>query len=149
MDPIIARHLPLITNRIPFTFNPSSSLPHLTNRNEFRKEFPKGFQDAREQSAMPPSVLPNIASSLKYSDSVVFALQKGKESEMLDKGKAREEDREDEEGEEVTESNTLIPKPSGEPGRPHSGGYSLDEILSPWGVATLAKVTVSLFMFSL
>jgi len=147
MDPIIARHLPLITNRIPFTFNPPSSLPHLTNRNEFRKEFRKGFRDAREQSAMPPSVLPSVASPLKYSDSVVFALQRGKESETVDMGKAREEEREDEEVGEVIESNTLIPKPSGEPGRPHSGGYSLDEVLSPWGVATLAKVTVSLFVF--
>jgi len=93
-----------------------------------------------------------MASSLKYSDSVVFALQKGKESETVDKGNlACEEEREDEEGEgeEVIESTILIPKPSGEPGRPHSGGYSLDKVLSPWGVATLTKVTVSLFGFSL
>ena len=134
MDPIIARHLPLITNRIPFTFNPPPSLPPLTNRKE--------FLDTREQSATPPSVLPGRAPPLKYSGSVLFAPRK--ESEIVDKGKGPEEG-EDEEVEEVI----LVPKPSGEPGRPRSGGYSLEEVLSPWGVETLAKVTVSLFAFSL
>lgn len=150
MDPIIARHLPLITNRIPFTFNPPSPLPPLTNRKE--------FLDTREQSAPPPSVIPNNVPLLKYSGSVVFTLQKEKETEKADKGKGAEEETADEEVEEVIESSILIPKPSeviegsilipkpsGEPGRPRCGGYSLDEVLSPWGVETLAKVTVSIY----
>ena len=29
--------------------------------------------------------------------------------------------------------NTKIPKPSGEPGRPRSGGYSLEAALEKWG----------------
>ncbi len=140
MDPIIERHLPLITNRIPFTFNPPSPLPPLTNRKEFLGN--------RELSATPPPFLPNKVSPLKYSGSVAFAFQKGGETENADKGKGAEEEREDEEQDEAIESTTLIPKPSGEPGRPHSGGYSLDDVLSSWGVATLAKVTVSLFAFS-
>lgn len=148
MDPIIARHLPLITNRIPFTFNPPAPLSPLTNRKE--------FLHTREQSATPPSVLPNNVPLLKYSGSVVFTLQK--ETENADKGKGPEEETADEEAEEVIESSrlipqpseviegpSLIPKPSGEPGRPRCGGYSLDEVLSPWGVETLAKVTVSIY----
>jgi len=74
---------------------------------------------------------------------VQFGFETEKTTDKEDKGNDGEEDEDDEEGGDIVQSTTLIPKPSGEPGRPHSGGYSLDEVLSPWGVATLAKVTVS------
>ena len=134
MDPLIARHLPLITNRISFVFNPPPSLPPLTNRKE--------FLDTRDTSTTPTrpnhSVLRNQASSLKCSASVQFGFEVEK---MTDEGDGEE----DEEVDDIFQSAILIPKPSGEPGRPHSGGYSLDGVLSPWGVAMLAKVTVHLF----
>ena len=36
-----------------------------------------------------------------------------------------------------------IPKPSGEPGRPNSGGYSIEDALISWGKDEFHKVTVS------
>jgi hypothetical protein len=59
-----------------------------------------------------------------------------------EKGKGVEEKQAHEEPSEVDEIAVLIPKPSGEPGRPHSGGYSLDDALGAWGAETLSKVTV-------
>ena len=35
-----------------------------------------------------------------------------------------------------------IPKPQGEPGRPHSGGYSLTDALKCWGDDQLKIITV-------
>ena len=58
-----------------------------------------------------------------------------------EKGKGVEEQPIQEEPDEMV---VLIPKPSGEPGRPHSGGYSLDNVLSDWGAETLSKLTVRL-----
>jgi len=135
MDTIVARHLPLITNRISFTFQPPPPLQPLTNRKE--------FLDAHEPSALPnPLALPNKA-PVKYSGSVQFGFQKDKAADTEDHWQEidDEEDGSDEDGEETFASTMLIPKPPGEPGRPHSGGYSLDEVLSPWG-ETLAKVMV-------
>ena len=135
MDSIVARHLPLITNRISFTFQPPPPLQPLTNR----KEFLDVHEPSESTLPNPPASL-NKASPVKYSGSVQFGFQKDKaadmEEEIDDEG-----DRSDEDGEGTFASTALIPKPPGEPGRPHSGGYSLDEVLSPWG-ETLVKVTV-------
>ena len=35
-----------------------------------------------------------------------------------------------------------IPKPSGEPGRPNSGGYSIEDALISWGKDEFGKVMV-------
>lgn len=139
MDPMIAQHLPLITNRIPFTLNPPPALPSLTSRKE--------FLDEREPLATPsnhmadPSTLPSTGSPLKYSGSVVFFGAQKETARKHEKGKGVEEQPIQEEPDEMV---ALIPKPSGEPGRPHSGGYSLDNVLSDWGAETLSKLTVRL-----
>ena len=39
---------------------------------------------------------------------------------------------------------TKIPKPNGEPGRPHSGGYSLEVALGNWAEDLLQVVNVSI-----
>lgn len=39
--------------------------------------------------------------------------------------------------------STLITKPRGQPGRPYSGGYKLDEVLVGWSPQLIAQVTVS------
>ena len=140
MDPMIAQHLPLITNRIPFLLNPPPMLPALTNRKE--------FLDSREPLAMPtnpnPSTLPDTASSLKYSASVVYFGAQKETARNQDKGKGIEEEQVQKEQNEVNEITELIPKPPGEPGRPHCGGYHLDDVLSVWGAETLSKVMVCL-----
>lgn len=139
---MIAQHLPLITNRIPFTLNPPPALPSLTPRKEFPNE--------REPLATPnnlmanPPTLPNTGSSLKYSGSVVYFGAQKETARKPEKGKDVEEQEIQEDPKELDEIVVLIPKPSGEPGRPHSGGYSLDNVLSDWGVETLSKVTVRL-----
>jgi len=137
---MIARHLPLITNRIPFTLNPPPELPSLTTRNDFVIGEP-----LVTPSNSNPSTLPDTASSLKYSASVVFfGAQKEMATRKEGKGKKVEEKEVQEEGNGAEEIVVLIPKPSGEPGRPRSGGYSLDEVLGVWGAETLSKVTVRL-----
>ena len=40
-------------------------------------------------------------------------------------------------------NNKKIPKPSGEPGRPNSGGYSIENELRVWGADKIAEVMVS------
>jgi len=47
-----------------------------------------------------------------------------------------------EDPEDVEFPATQIPKPAGEPGRPNSGGYSLEDSLAPWGREELVKVMV-------
>jgi len=42
---------------------------------------------------------------------------------------------------------TQIPKPAGEPGRPNSGGYSLEDALATWGREELGKVMVHIEEF--
>lgn len=140
MDPMIARHLPLITNRIPFSLNPPPRLPALTNRKE--------FLELQEPLATPtnpnPSTLPDTASSLKYSGSVVYFGPLKETARKQEKSKGVEEEQVQKEHTEVDEITVLIPKPTGEPGRPHCGGYRLDDVLGVWGAETLSKVQVRL-----
>ena len=75
-------------------------------------------------------------------------MQFGFETEKMSyKGGGEEHEDDEDEITEITEGDNLIPKPNGEPGRPHCGGYSLDEVLTPWGGEMLAKVTVSQFPY--
>ncbi|KIM34858.1 hypothetical protein M413DRAFT_32960 [Hebeloma cylindrosporum] len=137
MGPMIAPYLPLITNRISFTLNPPPGLPSLTPRNE--------FLDVREPRATPsPSSLTGSVSSLKSSGSVVFGPQKETGSQQ-GKGKGNLGAIEEQEVQQEPKGNdeiiALIQKPFGEPGRPGSGGYRLEEVLD-WEPETLSKVTV-------
>ena len=100
MDPLIARHLPLITNRISFSFNPSPSLPSLTNRKE--------FLDTRDSplTAIAPSkpntpILPKT--SFKYSPSVQFVFEMEK---VTYKGCGEEDEDDEDEITEITEGLT-------------------------------------------
>jgi hypothetical protein len=138
MDPFIVRHLPLITNRVLFMFSPPPALPSLTTRNEF-------VEKLTTPRNPKPSTLSDSTLPLKYSNSAVFfGAQKETAGGKQDTGKGvelKEVQEENNEGEDII---VLIPKPSGEPGRPGCGRYSLDIVLGVWGTETLSKVTVRL-----
>jgi hypothetical protein len=45
--------------------------------------------------------------------------------------------------EEMSNNNELIPKPPGEPGRPNSGGYNIENEIHAWGPKKISQVNVS------
>lgn len=47
---------------------------------------------------------------------------------------------------EIDVPTKKIPKPAGEPGRPGSGGYSIETVLAPWGKEEFAKVNVKIVL---
>ncbi|KIM35120.1 hypothetical protein M413DRAFT_32743 [Hebeloma cylindrosporum] len=112
MNPIIAQHLPLITNRVSFTLNPPLALPSLTTRHEFDDEL------AIPRNNPKPSTLPGKASALKYSNSVTFFGARTEMAGKQDPGKGVEVTEVQEESTGEEEIVTLITKPPGEPGRP-------------------------------
>ena len=115
--PCVARHLPVITNRIVFLSAKSAPLPIITQRTDFAGmwSFDNEFESqycSREPSQSPGENFPG--------DNEIELSSRG-ESEISD------EERND---------NTAVkkvPKPQGEPGRPHSGGYALTKVLKSWG----------------
>ena len=121
---MLSRHLPLITTRINFTANKVPAIhPAITHRISFAKG---------ECWDLTPSVH-SISGNEEDDDRIVD--DEG-ESELS------------EDPEDVEFPATQIPKPAGEPGRPNSGGYSLEDSLAPWGREELGKVTVRTKEFS-
>ena len=122
---MLSRHLPLITTRINFTGNKVSVIhPAITHRISFAKE--------GECRDLTPS-MHSISGNEEPNDHI------------LDDDRIVDDDGESElseDPEDVEFPATQIPKPAGEPGRPNSGGYSLEDSLAPWGREELAKVMV-------
>lgn len=122
---MLSRHLPLITTRINFTANKVSVIhPAITHRISFAKE-----SECRD---LTPS-MHSISGNEEPNDHI------------LDDDRIVDDDGESELSEDPEDAEfpaTQIPKPAGEPGRPNSGGYSLEDVLAPWGREELAKVTV-------
>ncbi|KDR65389.1 hypothetical protein GALMADRAFT_148733 [Galerina marginata CBS 339.88] len=115
----MSRHLPLITTRIQFTANKIPALPAITPRTFFAKaEGQSRDLTPSEHGASGDEEPGHVA-----DENRVLA---DDESELSD------------DPEEVFAS--LVPKPAGEPGRPNSGGYSLEDALAPWGKEQLGKV---------
>ena len=127
---MLSRHLPLITTRINFTANKVSVIhPAITHRTSFAKE--------GECRDLTPSVQ-SISGNEKPNDQILdgdHIVDEDGESELS------------EDSEDVEFPATQIPKPAGEPGRPNSGGYSLEDALAPWGREQLGKVTVCIKEF--
>lgn len=119
----MSRHLPLITTRIKFTANKISALPAITARTFFATE-------ESESRALTPSAH-SISGNEESNDYIL-----DDESELSD-----------DPGEEDDFPATRIPKPAGEPGRPNSGGYSLEDALATWSREEFGKVMVRIEEF--
>jgi len=128
---MLSRHLPLITTRIHFTANKVSVVhPAITHRISFAKE-----DECRDLTPSMHSISENEQPNDLILDDVRIVDDDG-ESELS------------EDPEDAEFPATQIPKPAGEPGRPNSGGYSLEDSLAPWGREELGKVTVRTEEFS-
>ncbi|KAF9472478.1 hypothetical protein BDN70DRAFT_938156 [Pholiota conissans] len=119
--PYLLRHRPLITPRISFRLAPPAPLPTLTPRIEFNSEYLKR-QRAPEDSEVSTgakrqrrSQTPQASASANQDETL----------QLID-------DEGDEEDDSITPTpagEKLISKPQGEPGRPGSGGFSLEDAL--------------------
>lgn len=121
---MLSRHLPLITARIHFNAVPIPPLPVITSRTFFA-----------EGERAPRDLTPSISGNESTADDNDGIIDPDGESEVSDNS------------EEDECSSTLIPKPAGEPGRPNSGGYSLEDALAPLGKELLGKVIVGIETF--
>ena len=124
---MMSRHLPLITTRINFTANKVSPLPRITPRTFFATE-----ENASRDLTPSVDSLSENEQSLPNND------------HSLDDNRAIDDDGESELSDDLEEviPVTRIPKPVGEPGRPNSGGYSLEDALASWSKQELGKVMV-------
>lgn len=147
MPRIIRQHIPLITSRIPFYLidRPASVSPSVTTpRIDFGEGGPLPVDadtdlsveleqtaeaDAQHFPSHEPSderegaeIEPSISSNQSVNDAMI-------------------EDSDHNDGASETsslpdsvsvDSDVLIPKPQGEPGRPRSGGYNLESQLTGW-----------------
>lgn len=122
---MISRPLPLITSRISFSTKTLSINPTITPRIKFPAEITvKPSQP--ERGLTPSSAGSDNDEPLANSDG---------ESELSELSELSESDVD-------TPTSRKIPKPAGEPGRPGSGGYSIEVVLAPWGKEEFAKVNV-------
>ncbi|KAK0191936.1 hypothetical protein F5146DRAFT_999194 [Armillaria mellea] len=115
------RHLPLITRCVEFTPLAHTPLPSITVHREFIIPW--------ERSLSPPPVdhgSPPLSEASDTSDDSMNS-----DDDNLSGGAL------DEEG--VDDEVKVIPKPPGEPGRPKSGGYNLEQALS-WPDAIYQQV---------
>ncbi|KDR71182.1 hypothetical protein GALMADRAFT_214158 [Galerina marginata CBS 339.88] len=116
---MISRPLPLITHRIEFSSKVLSTAPVVTSRLEFGQQTLKATVSYLERE-LTPSDHGNENSPLN----------KDVESELSDLSDI----------EEAPTTSKKIAKPSGEPGRPGSGGYSIEDALASWGKEEVLKV---------
>lgn len=134
-ETMLSRHLPLITNRIHFASSAMAPLPTITPRADLPflgVNIPPGSGNPAERELTPsedsressPENKPNVNDG---------------ESELSELSELESDIGSD----EALRPAQKIPKPSGEPGRPNSGGYSIEDALVSWGKDEFGKVTVS------
>ncbi|SJL15222.1 uncharacterized protein ARMOST_18708 [Armillaria ostoyae] len=116
------RHLPLITRRIKFMPLAHTPLPLITARRE--------FAIARERSPSPPLIDPGSPALSNVSDGSDVSMHSDNDNPS---GSILGDDGVDD------EDVKIIPKPPGEPGRPKSGGYNLEQALG-WPDAIYQQV---------
>ncbi|KAF8961310.1 hypothetical protein BDZ97DRAFT_1921391 [Flammula alnicola] len=124
---MLSRALPLITHRISFSANVSSTNPTITPRIEFpakRAIKPKELSQSRPERELTPSI-----TSADEEDQPANSDGESELSELSESDTAPD-----------TPTQMKIPKPAGEPGRPRSGGYNIEAVLAPWGKEEFAKV---------
>lgn len=140
----VDKHLPLISQRIEFRHSPRLPLPVLTARTEFKPEdivvgrtAPSVYGDRRYRviRLRGPRAPSSRASSAAESRSPSPASSRS-EGSVHPSSPRR--------------SAAKIPKPSGEPGRPGSGGYSIEDILigrHDWTEEQVNALTVHFVVF--
>jgi hypothetical protein len=126
MDLRLNQHLPIITPRIEFSSLTQLRPPAIiTPRIDFADAWTIGNNSA---SHVVSDFAPFVDSDDDDSITVDLELL---ESELSD--------------DEVPLNNIgKIPKPPGEPGRPNSGGYNVENEVRAWGADKISQVTVSL-----
>jgi hypothetical protein len=128
---LLARHLPVITNRLRFFPQSISSPPVITPRIDFGERLVALAHTPRENlstddSSSIDSALTDIAASVTASVTPPADLGSDSGGE-----------------EELHAVNKKIAKPRGQAGHPGSGGYSLDVVLRKWGSSLIGDVNVS------
>lgn len=132
MEPMLSRHLPLITQRIQFRYARASQPPIITPRINFIDN----WASAQDSNGESQDNRHGAFASERPSPEVV--LSDDGESELS--GSDIEED-----SEPSTTLHGLITKPPGEPGRPNSGGYNLESKLRGWTPKMFSDISVSRF----
>jgi len=133
---MISRHLPLITNRIRFSSVAMAPLPIITSRVNLplrRVDVPSANRSPEERE-----LTPSEDGKEHYPENKSTRLDDG-ESELSELSELESEI----DCDEPLRPAQKIPKPSGEPGRPNSGGYSIEDALISWGKDEFGKVMVS------
>src|SRR6266702_3564631 len=133
---MISRHLPLITNHIRFSSVAMAPLPIITSRVNLplrRVDVPSANRSPEERE-----LTPSEDGEEHYPENKSTKQDDG-ESELSELSELESEI----DCDEPLRPAQKIPKPSGEPGRPNSGGYSIEDALISWGKDEFGKVMVS------
>lgn len=131
---MITRHLPLITNRIRFSSSGMAPLPTITPRVDL--------------PLLGVNILPANGNPTERELTPSEDGEEGSPENQSNVDDGESELSELSELESDIDSDKLIwpvlkiPKPSGEPGRPNSGGYSIEDALISWGKDEFGKVMV-------
>lgn len=115
----IKSHLPLITTRIEFGFNTLPPPPQITTRRDFGPHIRRRGQHHSVPYNRPKPRERTPARTL----SVEFDVQS--DSSLSDLSDTEEST----DGDNLSSTSGLIPKPEGEAGKARSGGYNLEEAL--------------------
>ena len=129
----ISRHLPLTTNRIEFCFSTDAGpLPDITPRIDFGTDRSAALHKSRSQNEVGAIICEGERSSSEKSSIA-------RSSTDSDINGLSSSEREEDPG----ETTLKIRKPPGEPGRPGSGGYSIEGALKGWTPDLILDVKVS------
>lgn len=131
MHTIILQHLPLITSRIEFSLSPQPELPVITLRKCFL-EYDMQRDNGNDMGSHVGDNANNVGNDV--DNGADHAEVNGQASGSDISSEAGGDDG-------FGPGRILIPKPSGEPGRPQSGGFNLERALN-WPKATFEKIQV-------
>lgn len=128
---MISRPLPLITHRILFSTKALSTKPTITPR----IKFPARTAVKSKEYLHPQQERDLTPSASGSDDDDRMSTNSDSESELSELSELSDSDID-------IPSSKKIPKPPGEPGRPRSGGYSIEVALASWGKEEFVKVNV-------
>lgn len=135
-DAFVLKHPPMITPRIEFRPAPPPDLPLLTMRIEYTKD--------RHRTRNPEATGPAQAHNDRYSAQ--------EQSASIQERRSPSEDVDEVPLVSIPEQTctpALICEPPGQPGRPGSGGYCLEDVLrqtNGWTKISIDKFNVSTFI---
>lgn len=136
MPRLVRRHLPVITSRL--RFDPicrrPRPLPAITARIDLI-----GILSAASNQPGPVLQQPN---SPEYTSTLRHSSADTDEDSFTESQHPQPVTTDGSEDDNEVDTETLIPKPPGEPGRPRSGGYNLQEQLIGWTTEFYDEVKV-------